>query len=484
MSAVLSAEDVHMLGRTDGGPEQLDVLTAGQHTRRLLLLRMLFDAVDSVDAAGVADAARTTDAATTRLARAARDHADLLEAAERVAPPAARRVLFYPLTGPWAEACVRRLADAGAPRETARDLAHLGSLAAAAALRAGMAFTSEASLRDGRLTLPTLGALHSDAPDDAPATLSGGDGRLTLRTAGERPVEVRRDDDGTWRSPDPRWLPLRTLSGGPRPVLLDDLDPGRLAATPGAATHQAPGGDRDHRAEQWAGLWDQALPLLRLGGAARSAELALLDCIVPLTSPPGLPNAPRGPARAGQVPGRGSEKRLASGTSPRAFGAVLASPPPSPALLAAALTHELQHAKLAALSELTPLHTAGDECRHWAPWRPDPRPFDGLLHGAYSHLALAALWQRLALALPDPAARDHAWAAHARCWTQVGAVLPVLRGSRRLTDAGRRFAAAMTERHEELRELPPPTGHLVRATAYVETARTLWLRQHAPWAVT
>ncbi len=443
MTGTLTAEHVRELGRTEGAGETLALLAAGQHTRRLLLLRILFDAVSAEPLP------------------LAREHADLLEGAERAAPEAARRVLFYPLTGPWAESCVRQL-ERGASPEAARDLAHFGSIAAAAAIRAGLGFTTRTTLHEGRLTLPTLGALHSAAPDGTEAELSGGDGLLIMRTPGEPPLEVRRDAGGAWHTDDPRWLPLRTLDGGPHPVLLDDLDPGRLVAptAPPSGAHAPQGlppGEREH----WAGLWQGALPLLHLGGVARSAELALLDCIVPMAEPAGA--------------GGGHS----SGTSPRAFGAVLASPPPSPALLAAGLTHELQHAKLAALSELTPLHTAGPERHHWAPWRPDPRPFDGLLHGAYAHLALAAFWQCLARGLGDPAERDYAWAAHARCWSQVAAVLPVLRDTRRLTDAGREFVRAMTERHEQLRRPRPPAGHLVRAAAYVETARTLWRRQHA-----
>ncbi len=57
-------------------------------------------------------------------------------------------------------------------------------------------------------------------------------------------------------------------------------------------------------------------------------------------------------------------------------------------------------------------------------------------------------------------------------------MLPAVRGARLLTDAGRVFTAAMAQRHEQLRDIEPPEGHLVRAAAYVETARTLWLRTH------
>ncbi|MDT0341609.1 aKG-HExxH-type peptide beta-hydroxylase [Streptomyces litchfieldiae] len=449
MTATLTADQVRDLGQTEGDADTIARLAAGQHTRRLLLWRVLLDAVDATGAAG---AGRDPAAAL------ARDHAGLLETIERAAPAAARQVLFYSLTGPWAERCVQWLETGthpGAAPGAARDLAHLGSLAAAAAVRSGLGFATRVPVHGGRITLPTLGALACPAPDGTPAELTGEHGRLTLRAPGRPPAELHPDDTGSWRSPDPGWTPLHTLDGGPRPVLLDDLDPGPFG-----------GGARDalrpEERARWAGLWRDALPLLGLGGAARAAELALLDCIVPTYGP-----------AAGKPGGAHT-----SGTTSTAFGAVMASPPPGPAHLAAGLAHELQHAKLTALSELTPLHTVGPEPRHWAPWRPEPRPFHALLHGTYAHLALAGFWQHLAVALDDATERDHAWAAHARCWTQVGAVLPMLRGTRRLTDAGRVFVDAMADRHERLREPAPPEGHVVRATAYVETARTLWLRQH------
>lgn len=460
MTATLTEDRIHALGQTEGDAGTLAMLAAGQHTRRLLVLRMLLDSVARSGGSGAAVLAG--------------EHADLLETAERAAPEAVRRLLFYPLTGPWAERCIRHLAS-GAPADAARDLAHLGSLAAAAALRSGIGFTTRTAVHDGRLTLPTLGALRSDAPDGSPVELTGRvtggatggatgeEALLVLRPRGEAPVQVHRGAVGAWRSDDARWLPLPTLDGGPRPVFLDDLDPGRLTGRDpapfgiGVSDTLAP----EERA-RWAALWREALPLLRLGGAARVDELALLECIVPVTTRPG-------PGEAGGH---------YSGTTVRAFGAMFSSRLPSAAMFAAAITHELQHAKLAALSELVSLHTAGPEPCHWAPWRPDPRPFNGLLHGTYAHLALAGFWQRLALALDAPAARDHAWAAHARCVSQVGAVLPVLRDSRRLTEAGRVFVQAIAERHQELHEPAPPRGHRARAAAYVETSRTVWLRQY------
>lgn len=454
MTTAVAPEALRELGSTESREETLALLTTAQRTRRLLLFRVLLDALaaTSADMLPLADQALATE------------HTQLLEAADQAGSQAARRVLFYPFAGTWAEHCVRLLDQPAGP-QTTRDLSHLGSVAAAAALRSGMSFRTRVPVHGGRVALPTLGALRSDSPEGSAAELRGGEGRLVISTVGRPPVEIRRDGKEDWRSSDPGWLPLHTLPGGPRPVFLDDLDPCRSLGGEGIAGLPWHGGGRgtgaldpEQRA-RWGELWREALPLLGLGGASRSSELSLLDCIVPL------------PGTAGGI--------HSSGTRPEAFGAVLASPPPSPALLAAGLTHELQHAKLAALSELVTLHTAGPERRYWAPWRPDPRPFDGLLHGTYAHLALAVLWQRLARRLPDAVGRGDAWAAHARCWTQAGAVLPVLRGSHRLTGSGHSFVQAMSERHEQLRRHPPPDGYLVRAAAYVDTARALWRRQHS-----
>ena len=153
-----------------------------------------------------------------------------------------------------------------------------------------------------------------------------------------------------------------------------------------------------------------------------------------------------------------------------AFGA-LEQHPATGLELAATVVHELQHTKLLAVSALTVLHTADGTARYWAPWRPDPRPFDGLFQGAYAHLALADFHLRVALSGAAPAVRDAAWADHCRCRQQVEAALPQMLGSSRLTAQGRTLVTAMAAHHAGLKEHTPPDGHLARATAYVETAR-------------
>ncbi|MBL1065116.1 HEXXH motif-containing putative peptide modification protein [Streptomyces sp. 7-21] len=425
----LTAEQLRRLGQAESDRPTLETLTAAQHTKRLLLLRLLFDALP---AAG--------DGTAGALAR---EHADLLVAAERADPERARPALFYPLVGPWLEAWLRRGADAEAR-------AGLGGLAVAAAARTGLRFTTRVPVAGGYLTLPALGGLWVGRP--ATVTARGDGERLVLRgDDGEAVTLVRSaDGSGAWRADDARWLPLRPLPGGPGTVYLDHAAPPALTGE-----RQRPLSPEGHVAAEharWAALWRGALPLLRAAGPQRYAALRLLTCVVPL--------------RAGRA---GDHK---AGTSPQSFGAVMMRRPAGPQALAETLTHEVQHAKLGALSDLAPLHEADDRARFWAPWRPDPRPFDGLLHGVYAHLELADFWHRLAAA--DAAGREQAWQRHARYWAMVDAALPQVRHEDRLTDAGQIFVGALVERHAGLGETPVPARHRAEAAEFVARVRAAW----------
>ncbi|MFJ9564132.1 aKG-HExxH-type peptide beta-hydroxylase [Streptomyces fuscichromogenes] len=469
------------LGRTEGDPETLALLVRDQDTRRLLTLRALLDAVDG------ADATVLTAGARDRL----REHWHLLEEADRAVPPGdrgnpapahattpARARLLHPLVGPWARQCLRGLApQAGPPtdrrvHDLERYLAHLGALAAAAAARAGIPFALRLTARDGLLVLPSLGALRTAGPGEVPVDVVGAGNLLTLRQKGAADAVVQLEDGiGAW-SAAPGWTPAYALPGllpeGP-PMPLDDLDPYRTG--PGDSRHHELSGptvlDEAGR-KRWLQAWSGTADMLRLGGEHRVTEaVALLRCLVPLAEPP----------RSGpDAEGVGS----CSGTRREAFGALLSSTPPTPATFAATIVHELQHTKLSALSDLLELHHAGPRQRHFAPWRPDPRPYDGLLQGVYSHLALADFFQRCALRAERPAHRETAWSQHARYRAQVAAALPALVGSEELTARGRRFVDHLVVTHERMAEFPAPPGHTARAEASVEEARDLWTRRHGP----
>lgn len=464
MSPVVPEPLLRELGRTEGGSEALGLLVRDQHTRRLVLLRALLDAASAAPAAVCPPA---------RLDRLHQDWA-LLEAAERADRTAARAVLLHPLAGPWAQRCLRGLTAAAPTPELHADLAHFSALAVAAAIRARLPFGARLTAHDGLLVLPTLGALRMGAGPHTTLDIALTDGRMTLRQDGAGAVTLRLGEDGA-RSDDARWLPVLTLPAvlpGTAPVPLDDLDPYRTA---GSGLRRfglsSVAGLDDSEREAWRQLWAGVAPMLRVGGAHRTAEAAaLLRCLVPLSPPPGSTSAGPTSTREGAA--------QCSGTRREAFGAILSSRPATPAHFASTLVHELQHTKLAALAALTPLHHEDATPRHFAPWRPDARPFDGLLQGAYSHIALADYWQRCALGTDRPAARDLAWAEHARCQEQVGAVLPVLAASGALTPAGRILVNEMISVYHRLADTPPPPGHLARAVAYVRTARMIWRQRN------
>ncbi|MEU9030801.1 HEXXH motif-containing putative peptide modification protein [Streptomyces sp. NPDC048383] len=397
----VSSHTLRALASTEPSAEGTRLVRDVRRSKRLVLLRAVLDAAPDAEAA---------------------ERWALLEEAERQDPDAVRDVLHYPATGVWAEETLRRL---HAPQGPAPDLGHLGALAVAAALRAGISFKVTLRPAHGRLVLPTLGLLRPDRPGPLALTERSWDGADTL--------------------------PLHALPGGG--TALDDLDPYRAPAP----ADGRPGGVRPARRltpkghKRWDTQWSGALTLLERYDSTRAEETALLlRSVVPLAG--------------------GS--RSSGATLPAAAGSILARAQAPPAL-AATLVHEVQHGKLAALADVLTLHTADRTPRHWAPWRSDPRPLEGLLHGAYAHLALAGYWQRAALY----GARG-AWAQHARVRAQVAAVLPALRAHPQLTLTGSEFVEGMTIAERAMDELPPPGDQHATARRALERERGSWCEAH------
>ncbi|MFE2068337.1 HEXXH motif-containing putative peptide modification protein [Streptomyces sp. NPDC059467] len=446
------------LGRTDGDADTLALLVRDQDTRRLLLLRAVLDAAET------ADPELCPAAAKARL----REDWALLTAADRAGGPdsPARTRLGYPLLGPWVRRCLTGLDPRTGPptqeqrRELACDLAYFSAVAAVAAARAGIPFAVDLTARDGILVLPSLGALRTAEQGDVRVRVSYDGSRMTL---GQDTTVFLENGTGAW-SGSLAWTSAYALPGlvpGAAPMPLDDLDPYRVPPRePDQYALSGPAGPDDAERKRWLQSWSGTAAVLRTGGEGRLMEaLALLRCLVPLEMPPG----------AGS---RGS----CSGTRREAFGALLSSAPVTPVAFAATLVHELQHTKLAALSEMVELHRAGPGALYFAPWRPDPRPYDGLLQGAYSHLALADFFQHRALTV-EPALSEGAWAQYARYHAQVGAALPALVASSDLTAVGRRFVDEMAAAHERHTMHPAPRGHAARAQEYVKAVRTLWTQR-------
>jgi uncharacterized protein len=302
-------------------------------------------------------------------------------------PAAVRDVLAHPHARAWAVRCMTtsKVADPDLDR------AHLAGLAAAAALRAGLTVTLPVPVRHGALYFPTVGALRVGPGPDATAVVSVSPGRV-----------VAAGRDGEWQS-------ARRISGGLFQVALDDLDPFRDCHGWPAASRLEPG---------QALAWRQAISsagqrLLAAVPAYASVLGAGLRSIVPLSQPP-------------------SGDR--SATARHAFGAIALALPAAPLGVDDLIVHEFQHSKLHALVDLHELFDAADPRRLRVPWRADPRPVEGALHGAYAHLALAHLWQARGL---DGRAR------HLRYRSWVSQACTALLGMGALTADGERFVAGM-----------------------------------------
>ncbi|MFJ4676577.1 FxsB family cyclophane-forming radical SAM/SPASM peptide maturase [Kitasatospora sp. NPDC088783] len=328
----------------------------------------------------------------------------LLTTVDRAAPGALDAVLAHPYTRTWA---VRRLARDG--RGDQGDQGGLAELAAAAAVRGRTGFELVLPVRAGWLHLPTLGRLRLDGRTEA--VLRGdADG---LSCAGHT---VRWDRPG-----DHLWQPVRRVALPGWTLALEDTDLRR-------DSHQWPAADRLSDAEllDWTGALREAWELLGRDLPDYAAGIAAgLGTVTPLA--PG-PNG-----------------RDVSAAARQAYGAVGIARPTTAPVLALLLAHEFQHVKLGAVLDLYDLHDQADDRLYHAPWRPDPRPLEGLLQGTYAHLAVAAYWAGRVRA-HDGLRDDAATAARLQLATwraHTADAIGTLERSGSLTPLGLRFAAGM-----------------------------------------
>jgi HEXXH motif-containing protein len=342
----------------------------------------------------------------------------LLARLQREHPPAVVETLLLPAAGLWASACLR-----GGDEPVYR---HLGSFAAAAATRAGIDFELVVPVWNGSIVLPGLGSAPT-ATGLATHGLRGGPGWRPMR-------ELRADHDG---------LGLR--------VVVDDTDPFR---GPPESPLAPPASGADEWQRAVTGAWEILVRRHREQAAALSRVLRVLT---PL-------RAPRPGANL-------------SVTAADACGAVLLTPPASAPGLALTLLHEFQHAKLAALHTIVPLHVPDADPRWYARWREDPRPVGSLLHGAYAHLGVAAFWHQ-AVAEPFAGALDPA--AEFAYWRDgVAEALDQLNRSGLLTEAGRRFTDGMSGALERMTERTRVPRAAARAAAErASRHRVSWNTRH------
>ncbi len=315
----------------------------------------------------------------------------LLCALQAERPDVVQEILALPYTYAWAVQCLRPPAGADANM----DGAHLAGLAASAAIRAGVEAELPLPVREGLLHLPGTGAIAVGTGNGRTEVVSlAGDGRAVARHGG-------------------RWLATRFVTGSPFSRLdVEDLDPFRDCQD-WPATGRLP--EADWLAWQH-GLAVAGKQLTEHVPAYAEALGAGLRAIVPVQ-----------PAVA----------HTRSATSRRAFGAIAAGLPGKSSRaeeLTTLLLHEFQHVKLNVLMDLYQLFDPAYEGRLQVPWREDPRPVEGALHGTYAFLALTHWHGSRGQANRDRYLRIRSW---------VCGVAEALSATGALTRDGERFVAGM-----------------------------------------
>lgn len=335
--------DLLASGRSDA--ESLRVLRAARFSKHMLLLR---DVVDSAPA-GVLDAALT-----------------VLKSVQQQAPAVFTASVADPHFGAWAARVLRRTRD---PLWT--DTAHLGAIAASAALRAGIDF--EIPVRPGDIVLPCLGVTRTT-------------------TVLNQHTEIA--------------VPVHTLSAG-HELRLDDLNPYRDLPRLLVSEHLS-----SRTVSRWQTLFTEAWTVLPEHHADEIEGMVV--ALVPLVR-------------------RDSAHGL-SASSPDACGSIALTEPQDSTTFAATLVHETKHSVLNTILDLVELYVPEDDTWYYSPWRTDPRPVRGLLHGTFAFLSVADFWRSQQ--------HEKANAHFARIATQLRHALNALADAG-LTDIGKRFAGTI-----------------------------------------
>jgi HEXXH motif-containing protein len=407
-----------------GDSSALVELACGRQSRHMLLIRYLVDAWP-VDLAG-------RDAAIAVLDRVQRQDAAVFD-----------DLMRDPMVGAWLASVTRKIASScGESVARSGDFLHLGAIAAAGALRAGVDCELTGYARRGSVTLPGAGEAVFRADIDGPVTMTVAGGSITVVAASD---QVTVPDEGR------RWRPLRRLTARHGETLLsvrvEDGNPYRdvyHAAASGRLTAE--------EAAHWQNLFAAAYDLIGSYSPERTTELILgLRAVVPLV------DSGDGGAR--------------SGTARDSVGALGLTPPRAADDLAVTLVHEFQHSKLSAVLDLVRLHSDDDLERHFAPWRMDARPTSGLLQGVYAFLGVAHLWHRLRDA---PAFRRRAETEFANARVMVEQGMTALEQSRELTPAGGRFVAGMRGALDALLAEQLPAHTQAAARSFLQERKTSW----------
>lgn len=410
-------------------------LRATQLSRRKLQLRSLAEVV-------------MDDAEASDLSSAFVQAWDLLAAAELSDVSVVEELLLHPSVGAWLARALRAAAGA---RLSKSDIGYLSSVAAAAAVRCRIPCAIGVPVIHGAVTLPTVGqaSLREQSTGDTAELVVSAAGTVTFAGDGDRlPVDCVAHGAAVG------WAPVKTVEsrrdGVRLQAELDDQGPYREFSDPIPPRPLCPAEVRE-----WERKIDDAWDLLVTGYRDFAEELSEgVSVIVPF----------------------GPWSSMEGASSPIAYGAIAVSRKKSTFELAETLIHEMQHSKLNTLLEFAELQVPGSGKLGYAPWRDDPRPTSGILHGVLAFTTAVEFWRGQRHAeCPARRLADFHYAYRKR---QVRHTIASLVAAEDLTDLGHRFVELLSNRLDRVEHDKVP-GDVVEAVGKMTTEhRTFWRAQH------
>lgn len=382
------------------------LLEKTQYSQRKLALRALLERLE--DTPGVVGVPVSPDHAWQILAKA-----------ERRDPAALAEILLYPPVGVWLTRALHHTHPDRSGAQTWPELGYLQLIVAAAAVRCDIECTIQVPVRHGVIALPTLGQVR--LPTDFPIGLA--EVRCAARSvrvlACDEVVAVDFQQGIATSAFSPTKRYRHTSRGLTLAAPIEDQDPYRGFGSP-----QAPAELDQTDLAEWRKMLDEAWDVLTVWHPELARELSAgLRTLVPIRRDLGIVGA----------------------SSPAAFGGIVLSATGSAVELAETLSHELQHSKLNGLLGVVTLAADDGGCRFYAPWRDDPRPLTGLLHGIYAFTGGVEFMrvQRNASREPDVRRIDFAFAQRRH---QLRQAINLLAGTDALTEHGRRLVAVADQR--------------------------------------
>nr|WP_232328100.1 HEXXH motif domain-containing protein [Kibdelosporangium sp. MJ126-NF4]CEL17031.1 Transcriptional regulator [Kibdelosporangium sp. MJ126-NF4] len=368
----------------------------------------------------------------------------ILAAAEERDPTVTWDLLLYPTVGVWLTRILRRLhGQATGSIPVWSELGYLHSLVAVAAIRAGVPCHVRLPVVHGVVTLPAMGQL------EPPMVFPAGFAELR-HTASETTISIGRMDPMPLDSPHfrPAHRHVAQSRGVRMTVEINDCDPYREFSEP-----LPPQRLDSARSAEWRKLLDEAFDLLTLWHPDFAWELSAgLRMVTPLSSD-------------GMIHGASSSV---------AIGCVAVAQKPSATLVAETLVHEFQHSKLNGLLGLFDL---GQQDDMYAPWRDDPRPLSGLLHGVLAFLSVAEFWQVQRDLLSDEESKQANFTFALRR-QQVGEAISALRNEPALTRLGRRLLESLRTRFALIERQPVSAAVAAAVTRITDDHRATWRIRH------